>query len=74
MVNAPLHHHWSHGFDDPAIGSQKTWRSIIDAMANPGRLVTIHENPYAPAVFNIDIFFTCEDVMTSLPKKTPTEN
>ena len=68
MVNAPLHHHWSHGFDDPAIGSQKTWRSIIDAMANPGRLVTIHENPYAPAVFNPASAATC---LTLLADETP---
>ncbi len=68
MDCAPLHHQWSHGFDDPALGSQQTFRSIIDAMANPGQLVTIHATPCAPAVINPASAATC---LTLLDDETP---
>jgi alpha-D-ribose 1-methylphosphonate 5-triphosphate synthase subunit PhnH len=52
MTSEPALNHWRHGFDDPALGSQQTFRAILDAMEHPGQLITIRENPRAPNVFN----------------------
>lgn len=67
MNIAPALPHWRHGFDDPAFGSQRTFMAIFDAMEHPGRLVTIREYPYAPAVFNSASAAIC---LTLLDDKT----
>jgi alpha-D-ribose 1-methylphosphonate 5-triphosphate synthase subunit PhnH len=59
MNFAPAFNYWLYGFDDPALGSQQTFRAILEAMDNPGRLVTIRENLYTPEVFNLASAATC---------------
>jgi alpha-D-ribose 1-methylphosphonate 5-triphosphate synthase subunit PhnH len=68
MNSAPTFKHWGHGFDDPATGSQRTFRAIFAAMVHPGQIVTIHENPDAPDVFNSASAATC---LTLLDYETP---
>jgi alpha-D-ribose 1-methylphosphonate 5-triphosphate synthase subunit PhnH len=52
MTREPALNRWRHGFEDPARGSQQTFRAILEAMEHPGQIVTIRENPHAPQVFN----------------------
>ncbi len=59
---------WRNGSDDPAVESHQAFRAILDAMEHPGRLVTIREYPYAPAVFNSASAATC---LTLLDDETP---
>jgi alpha-D-ribose 1-methylphosphonate 5-triphosphate synthase subunit PhnH len=68
MTSAPALRHWKHGFDDPALGSQQTFRAILDAMGHPGQLITIRENPCAPDVFNSASAAAC---LTLLDYETP---
>ena len=51
MCDAPVSRLWRYGFDDPAIGSQQTFRAILAAMEDPGQLVTISEDPHGPDIF-----------------------
>jgi alpha-D-ribose 1-methylphosphonate 5-triphosphate synthase subunit PhnH len=37
------------GFADPVFGSQAVFRGVMDAMANPGRIVDLGSNTQAPA-------------------------
>ena len=60
--------HWRHDFDDPIPGSQDTFRAIFAAMEHPGQLVTIHQNPDAPDIFNWASAATC---LTLLDRETP---
>jgi alpha-D-ribose 1-methylphosphonate 5-triphosphate synthase subunit PhnH len=68
MNSLPVQHHLKNGFDDPARGSQQTFRSILDAMENPGQLITIRQDPFAPKVFNSASAATC---LTLLDDETP---
>jgi alpha-D-ribose 1-methylphosphonate 5-triphosphate synthase subunit PhnH len=68
MNSAPAVNHWRLGFDDPALGSQQTFRAILAAMEQPGRLVTVPENPYAPDVLNSASAAAC---LTLLDYETP---
>jgi alpha-D-ribose 1-methylphosphonate 5-triphosphate synthase subunit PhnH len=68
MNSAPALKHWGRGFDDPLTGSQRTFRAIFAAMVHPGQIVTIHENPDAPDVFNSASAATC---LTLLDYETP---
>jgi alpha-D-ribose 1-methylphosphonate 5-triphosphate synthase subunit PhnH len=68
MTNAQTLAHCRHGFDEPALGSQQTFRAILTAMEHPGRLVTIHQIPAAPDVFNWASAATC---LTLLNRETP---
>ena len=68
MNSATAFNHWRHEFDEHALGSQQTFRSILDAMANPGQLITIRETPHAPEVFNSASAATC---LTLLNNETP---
>jgi alpha-D-ribose 1-methylphosphonate 5-triphosphate synthase subunit PhnH len=52
MNGAPAHQIWRHESGDPAFGSQQTFRAVITAMEHPGQLITIRQDPYAPAIFN----------------------
>jgi len=60
--------HWPHDFDEPIPGSQDTFRAIFAAMEHPGQLVTIHQNPDAPDIFNWASAATC---LTLLDRETP---
>jgi alpha-D-ribose 1-methylphosphonate 5-triphosphate synthase subunit PhnH len=60
--------HWRYGFDGPALGSQQTFQAIMTAMEHPGQLVTIHQNPDAPDIFNWASAATC---LTLLDRETP---
>jgi alpha-D-ribose 1-methylphosphonate 5-triphosphate synthase subunit PhnH len=68
MNHSPVLHQWRHGSGDPAVGSHQAFRAILDAMEHPGRLVTIREFPYAPAILNSASAATCltllDDEMT----------
>ena len=68
MDTVPAHNYWRHGFDDPALESPNTFRSILAAMENPGQLSTICENPNAPAAFNSASAATC---LALLDHETP---
>jgi alpha-D-ribose 1-methylphosphonate 5-triphosphate synthase subunit PhnH len=68
MNGSPALKYWRPGFDDPALGSQQTFRAIFAAMEHPGRLVTIRENPEAPDVLNSASAATC---LTLLACETP---
>lgn len=59
---------WRYGFDEPALGSQQTFRAILAAMQHPGQLITIHQNPDAPDIFNWASAATC---LTLLDNETP---
>jgi phosphonate C-P lyase system protein PhnH len=59
---------WRDRFDNPALGSQQTFRSILAAMDHPGQLVTIREIPQAPDVLNSASAATC---LTLLDYETP---
>jgi len=37
------------GFDDPVQGSQRVFRSVLDAMSHPGKIITIDDLDDAPA-------------------------
>ena len=68
MNFAPALNIWTHAFYDSALGSQQTFRAILEAMENPGRLVTVHGNPNVPEVFNSALAATC---LTLLDCETP---
>ena len=68
MSSATTLKHWGYGYDDPALGSHQTFRAIFAAMEHPGQIVTIHENPGAPDVFNSASAATC---LTLLDYETP---
>ena len=68
MISATALKHRGCGNDDAAPGSQQTFRAIFAAMEHPGRLVTIHENPYAPDVLNSASAAVC---LTLLGYETP---
>ena len=68
MNSVPTIKHWGLGFDDSSTGSQRTFRAIFAAMVHPGQIVTIHENPDAPDVFNSASAATC---LTLLDYETP---
>lgn len=68
MNSAPTFKHWGHGFDDPATGSQRTFRAILAAMEHPGQIVTVYEDPDAPDAFNTASAATC---LTLLDYETP---
>ena len=68
MISAPALKHGGYGNDDAAPGSQQTFRAILVAMEQPGRLVTIHEYPYAPDVLNSASAAIC---LTLLGFETP---
>jgi alpha-D-ribose 1-methylphosphonate 5-triphosphate synthase subunit PhnH len=68
MNSAPTLKHWGYGYDDPALGSHQTFRALFAAMERPGQIVTIHENPDAPDVFNSASAATC---LTLLDYETP---
>jgi alpha-D-ribose 1-methylphosphonate 5-triphosphate synthase subunit PhnH len=52
MQRAKAFIHWGQSPEDPSWGSQHTFRAIFEAMENPGQLITVRHNPYAPEVFN----------------------
>jgi len=56
------------GFDDPAIGSQQTFRAILKAMAHPGQVVQIPNNLSFPEALNSTSAATC---LTLLDYETP---
>ena len=68
MNGAPALKLWRDRFDDPALGSQQTFRAISAAMKHPGQLVTIHGNPQIPDVLNSASAATC---LTLLDHDTP---
>jgi len=68
MSCAPENTYWWHEFDDYIPGSQGTFRAIFAAMERPGQLVTIHQNPDAPDIFNWASAATC---LTLLERETP---
>ena len=68
MSHSRVHNQGRHGSDDPAVGSHQAFRAILAAMEHPGRLVTIREYPFAPAVFNSATAATC---LTLLDEETP---
>ena len=51
------------GYDDAVSGPHLAFRSILDAMEHPGRLVTVPEYPHAPAVFNSAAAATCRTLL-----------
>lgn len=52
MNAVPAHLHWNHGFENPALESQQTFRAVFKAMEHPGQLITIRQNPIAPHELN----------------------
>jgi alpha-D-ribose 1-methylphosphonate 5-triphosphate synthase subunit PhnH len=68
MNSAQAFKHRGYGFDDPALASPRTFRAIFAAMVHPGQIVTIHENPDAPDVFNSASAAAC---LTLLDYETP---
>ncbi|CAB1066046.1 hypothetical protein D1BOALGB6SA_10845 [Olavius sp. associated proteobacterium Delta 1] len=68
MNRAPIHNYWQHEFNDPAPGSQQTFRAVFTAMDHPGQLFSIRQDPYAPAIFNSASAAIC---LTLLDFETP---
>ncbi len=68
MNSAMRLNHWSLKFDDLAAGSERTFRSILSAMENPGSLVTIYEKPPAPQELHSASAATC---LTLLENEAP---
>ncbi len=68
MNNASAHHHWQYGLDDPALGSQQTFRAILRAMEHPGQIVTVRHDPIAPQEFYSATAAAC---LTLLDCETP---
>ena len=68
MNGSPALKHWGYGFDDLALGSHQTFRAIFAVMEHPGQIVTIHEYPDVPDVYNSASAATC---LTLLEYETP---
>ena len=61
-------YHWAPVFDDPELGTQQTFRAIVEALDNPGQIVQIRSKPSFPGALNLAsaaIFLTlCNDGTT----------
>jgi alpha-D-ribose 1-methylphosphonate 5-triphosphate synthase subunit PhnH len=51
-------------FENPELGSEQTFRAILEAMVHPGHCVNIKSR------LGVDIFFTCSDLLAALPRTT----
>jgi alpha-D-ribose 1-methylphosphonate 5-triphosphate synthase subunit PhnH len=56
------------GFEDPVLGPQETFRTILEALAHPGQLVKIKSKLNVPEILNPASAATC---LTLLDDETP---
>ena len=60
--------HFTMGFDDPELGSQQTFRAMIEALDKPGQLIQIQSKRFVPETLNpasAALFLTlCDDKTT----------